>query len=183
MIATDVASPFLAPFKLSLLASFFLAMPFTLFQIWRFIAPGLYRSERRLSLPLLCSSIVLFYAGVSFVYFVVFPLMFGFFTSAGPEGVAIMTDISRYLDFIMKMFLAFGLVFQIPIVIVVLVATEISEVDSLKAKRPYIIVACFTLGMLLTPPDIISQTLLALPMFALFELGLFCSVFLASKNH
>lgn len=182
MIATDVASPFLTPFKLSFLASFFLAMPIILFQIWRFIAPGLYRTERRLSLPLLCSSIVLFYAGVGFVYFVVFPLMFGFFTSAGPEGVAVMTDISRYLDFVIKMFFAFGVVFQLPVAIIVLVATGITEVESLKNKRPFIIVGCFTLGMLLTPPDVISQTLLALPMYLLFELGLFCSRFLSSPH-
>jgi len=182
MIATDVASPFLTPFKLSFLASFFLAMPIILFQIWRFIAPALYRSEKRLALPLLFSSLALFYSGVAFVYYLVFPLIFGFFTSVGPEGVAVMTDIGRYLDFVIKMFFAFGLVFQMPIVIIVFVVTEMTTIESLKNKRPYIVIGCFTLGMLLTPPDVISQTLLALPMYLLFELGLFCSGFLISTN-
>lgn len=182
MIATDVASPFLTPFKLTLLASFFVAMPFILFQLWRFVAPALYRSERYLAIPVLCSSLVLFYSGIAFVYFVVFPLVFSFFTSASPEGVAVMTDIGSYLDFVIKMFFAFGIVFQIPILIVVLVSTGASSVESLKAKRPYIVIACFTLGMLLTPPDVISQTLLALPMWLLFELGLICSSFLSSSD-
>ena len=175
MIATDVASPFLTPFKLTLMASIFLAMPYVLFQLWRFVSPALYKKEKRLAVPLLVSSVVLFYTGIAFVYLVVFPLVFGFFTSAGPEGVAVMTDISRYLDFVLKMFFAFGVVFEIPIVIVMLVAVGVTDTKSLSVKRPYIVVGCFVVGMLLTPPDIISQTLLAVPMWLLFELGLVCS--------
>ena len=175
MIATDVASPFLTPFKLTLMASIFLAMPYVLFQLWRFVSPALYKKEKRLAVPLLVSSVVLFYTGIAFVYFIVFPLVFGFFTSAGPEGVAVMTDISRYLDFVLKLFFAFGMVFEIPIVIVMLVAVGVTDTKSLSVKRPYIVVGCFVVGMLLTPPDIISQTLLAVPMWLLFELGLVCS--------
>jgi sec-independent protein translocase protein TatC len=172
MIATEVASPFLAPFKLTLYLSIFAAMPFILHQGWSFIAPGLYRHEKKLAVPLLASSIVLFYAGAAFAYFVVFPLMFGFFTSIAPEGVSVMTDITSYLDFVLALFLAFGLAFELPIAIVLLVWAGITDVASLKQKRPYIIVGCFIIGMLLTPPDIISQTLLALPMWVLFEAGL-----------
>lgn len=172
MIATDVASPFLTPFKLAFVAAVFIAMPYILFQIWRFVAPALYSNEKRLALPLLFSSVVLFYAGIAFAYFVVFPLVFGFFTSTGPEGVAVMTDISRYLDFVIKLFFAFGLAFEIPIATVILVATGATTTASLSEKRPYIIVACFVIGMLLTPPDVISQTLLAVPMWILFEFGI-----------
>lgn len=175
MIATDVASPFLTPFKLAFVASVFIAMPYILFQIWRFVAPALYSNEKRLALPLLFSSVVLFYAGIAFAYFVVFPLVFGFFTSTGPEGVAVMTDISRYLDFVIKLFFAFGLAFEIPIATVILVATGATTTASLSEKRPYIIVACFVVGMLLTPPDVISQTLLAVPMWILFEFGILFS--------
>jgi len=172
MIATDVASPFFAPFKLTLMVSIFISMPFVLYQIWRFIAPALYDKEKKLAFPLLFSSIVLFYSGIAFAYFVVFPLIFGFFTSTGPEGVTIMTDISRYLDFVLKLFFAFGIVFEIPIAIIILVSSGITNVESLSQKRPYLIVACFVVGMLLTPPDVISQTLLAVPMWMLFEVGL-----------
>jgi sec-independent protein translocase protein TatC len=181
MIATDVTSPFFTPFKLTLMAAIFLAMPYVLFQIWRFVAPALYKKEKRLAVPLLVSSVVLFYTGIVFVYFVVFPLVFGFFTRAGPESVAVMTDISRYLDFVLKLFFAFGLVFEIPIVIVMLIATDLTDSNSLSEKRPYIVVGCFVVGMLLTPPDIISQTLLAVPMYLLFELGIVCSK-LIEKN-
>jgi len=172
MIATDVASPFFAPFKLTLMVSIFISMPFVLYQIWRFIAPALYDKEKKLAFPLLFSSIVLFYAGIAFAYFVVFPLIFGFFTGAGPEGVTIMTDISSYLDFVLKLFFAFGIVFEIPIAIIILVSSGVTSVESLSQKRPYLVVACFVVGMLLTPPDVISQTLLALPMWMLFEVGL-----------
>lgn len=175
MIATDVASPFLTPFKLTFMASVFIAMPFILFQIWRFIAPALYENEKRLATPLLLSSIVLFYLGMAFAYFVVFPLVFGFFTSAGPEGVQVMTDISRYLDFVLKLFFAFGLAFEIPIATVILVATGATTTASLTEKRPYIVVGCFVIGMLITPPDVISQTLLAVPMWLLFEVGVIFS--------
>jgi len=171
MIATDVASPFFTPFKLTLMTSVFVTMPYILFQIWGFIAPALYEKEKRLAFPLLFSSIILFYLGMAFAYFVVFPLVFGFFTSAGPEGVTVMTDISRYLDFVLKLFFAFGMAFEIPIVTIVLVAAGITDTKSLSEKRPYLVVGCFVIGMLLTPPDVISQTLLAVPMWLLFEVG------------
>ena len=172
MIATDVASPFLAPFKLTLVLSLFIAIPYILHQIWAFISPGLYRHEKRLAVPLLVASVVLFYSGMAFAYFVVFPLVFGFFTSIGPDSVAVMTDINSYLNFILKLFFAFGLAFEIPVATVLLIWSGVSDVDSLAKKRPYIIVGCFVLGMLLTPPDVISQTLLAAPMWLLFEVGI-----------
>lgn len=182
MIATDVTSPFFAPFKLTLVASIFAAMPFILHQIWGFIAPGLYKHEKRLAVPLLASSIVLFYSGIAFAYFVVFPLIFGFFTSVGPENVAVMTDISSYLNFVLKLFFAFGVVFEIPIATLLLVWSGMTDVQSLRSKRAYVIVGCFVLGMLLTPPDVISQTLLALPMWLLFELGIVLSIILRKKQ-
>lgn len=175
MIAIEVASPFLTPFKLVLVVSIFLAMPVIIYQLWAFVAPGLYRHERRLAGPLLISSILLFYAGAAFAYFVVFPLVFGFFTSVAPEGVSVMTDISKYLDFVIKLFFAFGVAFEVPIATFILVAIGITTPESLSKKRPYIIVGAFVVGMLLTPPDVISQTLLALPMWFLFELGLLFS--------
>ena len=173
MIATEVASPFLTPFKLTLVLAIFAAIPVILYQIWAFVAPGLYRNEKRIAFPLLESSVVLFYLGAAFAYFVVFPLVFGFFTSVGPGDVAIMTDINRYLDFVLKLFFAFGLAFEIPIAAVILIWTGVTTADALANKRPYIIVGCFVLGMLLTPPDVISQSLLAIPMWILFELGVF----------
>jgi len=182
MIATDVTSPFFAPFKLTLVLSVFLAMPYILFQIWSFIAPGLYRNEKRLVAPLMFGSTLLFYSGIAFAYYVVFPLAFAFFTSVAPEGVTIATDISSYLDFVLKLFFAFGAAFEIPIAIILLCWTGITTPAALKAKRPYIVVGAFTLGMLLTPPDIISQTMLALPMLLLFELGLiFASAYKKSE--
>ena len=173
MIATEVASPFLAPFKLALFAAFFISVPYVFFQAWAFVAPGLYLNERRLALPLLVSSTLLFYCGIAFCYFVVFPLVFGFFTATAPEGIAIMTDISRYLDFVLKLFFAFGLAFEVPVATYLLVRTGISTVESLGEKRPYIIVGSFCVGMLLTPPDVVSQILLAVPVWLLYELGLF----------
>ena len=172
MIATEVASPFLTPFKLTLVVAVILSMPVILYQMWAFVAPGLYRQEKRLMLPLLISSIVLFYAGMAFAYFVVFPLVFGFFTSVGPENVAVMTDISRYLDFVLKLFFAFGIAFEIPIATVIFISLGMISPRTLASKRPYVLVGCFVLGMVLTPPDVISQTLLAVPMWMLFELGL-----------
>ncbi|GAA3929556.1 twin-arginine translocase subunit TatC [Litoribacillus peritrichatus] len=172
MIATDVASPFLTPFKLTLMTSIFLSVPFILHQIWSFIAPGLYKHEKKFAIPLLVSSVLLFYSGMAFAFYVVFPIIFGFFTSVGPEGVAIMTDINRYLDFILKLFFAFGIAFEIPIATFLLIAAGISNVASISEKRPYVIIGCFTVGMLITPPDVISQTLLAVPMWLLFEVGL-----------
>jgi sec-independent protein translocase protein TatC len=173
MIATDVASPFLAPFKLTLVAAIFLAVPYVLYQVWSFIAPGMYRHEKRLAIPLLVSSIALFYAGAAFAYYVVFPLIFAFFTSVGPTDVTIMTDINSYLDFVLKLFFAFGLAFEIPIAVVISVWAGITTPDALVKKRPFIIVGCFVFAMLLTPPDVISQALLAVPMWALFEVGVF----------
>jgi len=175
MIATDVASPFFTPFKLTLVLSVFLAMPMVLYQFWGFIAPGLYNHEKKMVLPLMASSTALFYLGGIFAYFVVFPLVFGFFTSVAPDGVAIMTDISKYLDFVLKMFFAFGLAFEVPIATILIVWAGISTPEKLAEKRPYIVVAVFVFAMLLTPPDAISQTLLAIPMLLLFEAGLFFS--------
>lgn len=172
MIATDVTSPFFAPFKLTMVLSIFLAMPFILHQVWGFISPGLYKHERRIAVPLLVSSIVLFYSGIAFAYYVVFPLIFGFFTSVGPQNVEVMTDISSYLNFVLKLFFAFGVVFEIPIATLLLIWSGVSSVESLSGKRAYVIVGCFVIGMLLTPPDVISQSLLAVPMWMLFELGI-----------
>ena len=165
MIATEVASPFLTPFKLTLVAAVFLAIPYVLYQVWSFIAPGMYRHEKRLAIPLLVSSVLLFYAGAAFAYFVVFPLIFAFFTSVAPDGITIMTDINSYLDFVLKLFFAFGVAFEIPIAAVLMIWAGITTPEALAKKRPYIIVGCFIFGMLLTPPDIISQSLLAIPMW------------------
>ncbi len=175
MIATEVASPFLTPFKLTLVCAIFLAMPVVLYQAWGFVAPGLYKHEKRLVVPLLVTSSGLFYLGMAFAYYAVFPLVFAFLTSVAPEGVTVMTDISRYLDFVLKIFFAFGIAFEVPIATILLVWAGITTPDALIEKRPYIIVGAFVIGMLLTPPDIISQTLLALPMWVLFELGVYFS--------
>jgi sec-independent protein translocase protein TatC len=172
MIATDVTSPFLTPFKLALVLSVFAAMPFILYQIWAFVAPGLYQREKKIVVPLFLSSVALFYGGMAFAYHIVFPLIFTFFTSVSPEGVLVMTDIRSYLDFILKLFFAFGLSFEIPIAIVILSWMGLVNPTQLAKRRPYVFVICFVLGMLLTPPDIISQTLLAIPMWLLFELGI-----------
>ncbi|MFT7243026.1 MAG: sec-independent protein translocase protein TatC [Candidatus Azotimanducaceae bacterium] len=172
MIATEVASPFLTPFKLTLVLAIFISIPFILHQLWSFIAPGLYGNEKRIAMPLLISSVLLFYGGIAFAFYVVFPLVFGFFTSAAPEGVTVMTDINRYLDFVLKLFFAFGIAFEIPIATVLLVWTGATTVENLRKKRPYVIVGCFVAGMLLTPPDVISQMLLAIPMWILFEAGI-----------
>lgn len=177
MIATDVASPFFTPIKLTLMVSVFIAVPMILYQVWAFVAPGLYKHEKRLVIPLLVSSSLLFYCGVGFAYFIVFPLVFSFFTSISPVDVQIATDISSYLDFILSLFMAFGIAFEIPVAIILLVWTGAVDPEELSKKRPYIIVGAFIIGMLLTPPDIISQTLLAIPMCILFEIGLFFSRF------
>jgi sec-independent protein translocase protein TatC len=173
MIATEVASPFLTPFKLTLVVAIFIAIPYVLYQAWSFIAPGMYRHEKKLAIPLLLSSILLFYAGAAFAYYVVFPLIFAFFTSVGPDDITIMTDINRYLEFVLKLFFAFGIAFEIPIAAVIMIWAGITTPEALARKRPYIIVGCFVFGMLLTPPDVISQSLLAIPMWILFEFGVF----------
>lgn len=172
MIATGVASPFLTPFKLTAWTALFLSIPIILYQVWSFIAPGLYKHEKRIALPLLVSSIFLFYAGMAFAYFLVFPLIFHFFASATPQGVAMMTDINEYLDFVLTLFFAFGVTFEIPVATFLLIWVGIVDVDTLKRSRPYVIVGCFIVGMVLTPPDVFSQTLLAVPMWMLFEVGL-----------
>ncbi|SET42005.1 twin-arginine translocase subunit TatC [Thalassotalea agarivorans] len=182
MIATDVASPFFTQIKLAIVAAIFLAIPYILYQVWAFIAPGLYQNEKKLIAPLMFGSSLLFYFGVAFAYYVVFPLAFNFFTNAAPEGVAIATDISNYLDFVLKLFFAFGFAFEIPIIIILMVWTGATTVESLKIKRPYIIVTAFVVGMLLTPPDPISQTMLAVPMLLLFELGLLIAGLYQAKD-
>lgn len=171
MIATDVASPFLAPFKLTLVVAFFIAIPYLLYHVWGFIAPALYRNEKKLIAPLLFSSSLLFYAGMAFAYFVLFPVAFAFLTSFAPEGVVVSTDISSYLSFVLTIFFAFGIAFEIPIAIILLCWTGVTTPQNLRQKRAYVIVGAFVVGMLLTPPDVISQVLLAIPMWILFEVG------------
>lgn len=173
MIVTDITATFLTPFKLTFFVAIFLAMPFLLYQIWAFIAPALYRSEKALALPIFISSILLFYAGVSFAYFVVFPLIFEFFTSVAPTSVTVMPDITNHLNLVIKLFFAFGLAFEIPVATVILIVSGVISPNGLAQKRPYVIVGCFVFGMLLTPPDVFSQAMLAIPMWLLFETGVF----------
>ncbi|AAU37109.1 MULTISPECIES: twin-arginine translocase subunit TatC [Basfia] len=182
MIATNVAAPFFTPIKLTGIAAVFLSVPYILYQVWAFVAPALYQHEKRLIYPLLFSSTVLFYTGVAFAYYVVFPIVFGFLTKTAPDGVAIATDISSYLDFVLTLFLAFGICFEVPVAIILLCWTGVTTPEDLKEKRPYIIVAAFIIGMLLTPPDIFSQTLLAVPMCLLFEIGLLFARFYRPKE-
>jgi len=172
LIATGVMSPFTTPFKLSLFAAVFVAMPYILYQLWAFVAPGLYRNEKRFAVPLLLSSIVLFYIGVVFAYFFVFPVMFQFFASTTPHGVAMMTDISAYLDFVLKMFLAFGAAFEVPVAVVLLVLTGVVKLEKLKQHRGYVLLGIFVVAAFLTPPDAVSQSIMAIPMYALYEGGL-----------
>jgi len=183
MIATSVTSPFLVPFKLVLLVAVLLAVPYLLHQLWAFVAPGLYSHEKRLAAPLLISSVLLFYCGIAFAYFVVFPLLFRFFIAVAPEGVAVMTDIGQYLDFIIAIFFAFGIAFEVPVATFLLILAGATTADAMAKKRPYIIVGVFVIGMMLTPPDVISQSLLAIPMWALFEIGLIMSrIFIKPKE-
>ena len=172
MIATEVASPFLTPLKLTFFVSLLLSMPFLLNQIWKFIAPGMYENEKSLSFLVILSSLILFYLGILFTYFLVLPLVFGFFTGAAPQGILIMTDISRYLDFVLSLMFAFSIAFEIPILIFLLIWSGITTSEKLRNARPYVIISCFIVGMLVTPPDVISQSLLAIPAWALFEIGL-----------
>ncbi len=172
MIAIGVASPLLTPFKLTFFVALFIAMPIVLYQVWAFIAPGLYKKEQRFAIPLLASSIVLFYLGIAFAYYVVFPLMFGFFTAVAPEGVEVQTDIASFLDFITTIVFAFGIAFEVPIATVLIVWTGFTTPKKLGKARPYVFLGAFVLGMFLTPPDVISQTLLAVPVYLLFELGI-----------
>ena len=172
MIATEVASPFLAPLKLTFFASLLISMPFFLNQIWKFIAPGMYKNEKSLSFLVMLSSLFLFYAGILFTYLLVLPLVFNFFTGVAPDGILIMTDISRYLDFVLSMMFAFSFAFEIPIFIFLLIWAGVTDSNSLRNKRPYVVIGCFAVGMLVTPPDVISQSLLAIPAWLLFELGI-----------
>ncbi len=182
MISTKPIDPFLIPFKLTLQMAVFLAIPFILHQFWAFVAPGLYKHEKRLVMPLLVSSTLLFYLGVCFAYFIVFPLVFAFLTSTAPEGIEMATDMGSYLDFVMTLFFAFGIAFEVPIATIILVWMGVTTPESLRSKRPYMIVGAFVVGMFLTPPDIISQTLLALPMWVLFEIGIFFSANFVRKR-
>ena len=182
MIATAVASPLLTPFKLTFFAALFLVMPVVLFQVWNFIAPGLYKNEKRFAIPLLATSIILFYLGIAFAYFVVFPLIFGFFTSIAPEGVEVQTDISQFLDFITTIVFAFGIAFEVPVATVLIVWAGLTNIEKLAKARPYVFLMAFIAGMFLTPPDVISQSLLAVPVYLLYELGIIMSKVFVSKK-
>lgn len=172
LIATSVMSPFTTPFKLSLFVAAFLAMPVVLYQLWAFVAPGLYRHEKRFAVPLLVSAILLFYVGVVFAYFFVFPVMFQFFAASTPHGVTMMTDINAYLDFVITMFLAFGAAFEVPVAVVLLVLTGVVRLETLRDSRRYVLIGCFVVAALLTPPDVVSQSIMAVPMYLLYEGGL-----------
>ena len=182
MIATEVASPLLTPFKLTFFVALFVAMPVVLYQAWAFVAPGLYKKEKHFAFPLLATSIILFYLGIAFAYYVVFPLMFGFFTSIAPEGVEVMTDISHFLSFITLIVLAFGIAFEVPVATVLLVWTGLTNVEKLSKARPYVFLSAFIVGMFLTPPDVISQTLLAVPVYLLYECGIVMSRIFSKKS-
>jgi len=182
LIATSVVAPFMAPLKLSLIGALFIAMPFVLYQIWAFVAPGLYRHERRFAMPLFLSSVALFYVGVAFAYYVVFPLMFAFLTSTTPDGVQMMTDISSYLDFVLLLFFAFGVAFEVPVAVVLLAATGLVKVESLKKHRGYVLLGIFILAAILTPPDAVSQSFMAIPMYVLYELGILFAQYLVRQR-
>lgn len=172
MIAIDVITPFFVPLKVAMMAAFLIALPYILYQAWLFVAPGMHKHEKRLMLPLVMASVVLFFFGMAFAYFVVFPVVFGFFSGAAPQGVAVMTDIDKYLSFVMGMFLAFGTTFEVPVAVVVLVKMDMVSIAKLKEIRPYVIVGAFILGALLTPPDVVSQFMLAIPLWLLYEVGI-----------
>ncbi len=182
MIATEVASPLITPFKLTFFVALFIAMPVVLYQIWAFVAPGLYKKEKHFAVPLLASSIVLFYLGVAFAYYLVFPLIFKFFTGIAPDGVEVQTDISKFLDFITTIIFAFGLAFEVPIATVLVVWTGLTTPKKLSGARPYVFLGAFVVGMFLTPPDLISQTLLAVPVYLLFELGILMAKIFTSRK-
>ena len=182
IIATSVVAPFMTPFKLSLVAALFVAMPYVLYQAWAFVAPGLYRHEKRFALPMLVSSVLLFYIGVAFAYFVVFPLMFAFLTSTTPTGVKMMTDMSSYIDFVLLLFLAFGVAFQVPVATVLLVSTGLVRIETLKKQRGYVLLGIFIIAAILTPPDALSQCFMAVPMYALYEIGIIGARLLTSDR-
>lgn len=172
MIATEVTTPFFVPIKVTMMAAFLLAMPWVFYQAWAFVAPGLYQHERRIGVPLVIASVILFLLGMSFAYFLVFPIVFGFIVGVAPEGVAVMTDIGKYLDFVMTLFMAFGITFEVPVAVVLLVKMGMVSVEKLREIRPYVIVGAFVIGAIFTPPDVISQFMLAVPMWFLYELGI-----------
>ncbi|MDD2721320.1 MAG: twin-arginine translocase subunit TatC [Gallionella sp.] len=182
MIATDVTTPFFVPLKVAMMAAFLIALPYILYQIWRFVAPGLYSHERRMVLPLIAASTVLFLCGMSFAYFVVFPVVFGFITATAPVGVAVMTDIDKYLSFVLSMFVAFGVTFQVPVVVVVLIRMGIVSVEKFKEIRPYVVVGAFVVGAIFTPPDVVSQIMLALPLWLLYEAGIIVGGWLGKRK-
>lgn len=182
MIATSLVSPFMAPFKLALFVALFAAMPYVLYQAWAFVAPGLYKREKRFAVPLVVSSILLFYAGVAFAYFVVFPLMFAFLTTTAPTGVQVMTDISNYLDFVLLLFFAFGIAFEVPVATVLLAATGLVRLETMTKNRGYVILGIFVIAAFLTPPDALSQTFMAVPMYLLYEIGIFLSRILLKEK-
>ncbi len=172
MIATDVTTPFFVPLKVAMMTAFLIALPYMLYQVWRFVAPGLYAQEKRLVLPLVIASTLLFYSGMAFAYFAVFPVVFGFITAAAPQGVAVMTDIDKYLSFVIGMFMAFGIAFQVPVAVVLLVRIGFVTVQKLREIRSYVIVAAFVIGAIFTPPDVVSQFMLAIPLWLLYEAGI-----------
>ncbi len=182
MIATDVTTPFFVPLKVALMAAFLIALPVILYQLWRFVAPGLYAHEKRLVVPLIVASTVLFFCGMSFAYFVVFPIVFGFITASAPVGVAVMTDIDKYLSFVLTMFMAFGVTFQVPVAVVLLVRMGVVSVAKLREIRPYIVVASFVVGAIFTPPDVVSQLMLAVPLWLLYEAGIVVASWIAVKS-
>jgi sec-independent protein translocase protein TatC len=178
MIATDVTTPFFVPMKVAMMTAFLIALPYVLYQIWSYIAPGLYKHEKRLALPLIASSVLLFFVGMAFAYFLVFPVVFGFINKAAPAGVAVMTDINKYLDFVMTLFIAFGVTFEVPVVVIVLVQMGLVSVAKLKEIRPYVVVGAFVIGAIFTPPDVVSQIMLAVPLWLLYELGILFARFI-----
>jgi sec-independent protein translocase protein TatC len=182
LIATSVVAPFMTPLKLALIAAIFVAMPYVLYQVWGFVAPGLYRREKRFALPLFASSVVLFYTGVAFAYFIVFPLMFAFLTTTTPAGVRMMTDMSSYLDFTLLLFFAFGIAFEVPIAVVLLASTGLVKVETLKKNRGYVLLGIFVVAAFLTPPDAISQSFMAVPMYILYELGILFAQYLTRSR-
>jgi sec-independent protein translocase protein TatC len=181
MIATDVTTPFFVPLKVALMAAFLIALPYILYQVWRFVAPGLYEHEKRLVWPLIIASTILFFCGMTFAYFVVFPIVFGFITASAPLGVAVMTDIDKYLSFVLTMFMAFGMTFQVPVAVVLMVRMGFVTVAKLREVRPYVVVGAFVVGAIFTPPDVVSQSMLALPLWLLYETGILVAVWVGKK--
>lgn len=182
MIATDVTTPFFVPLKVAMMAAFLIALPYILYQIWRFVAPGLYEHEKRLVWPLIVASTLLFFCGMAFAYFVVFPVVFGFITAAAPQGVAVMTDIDKYLSFVLSMFVAFGVTFQVPVAVVLLVRMGFVTVEKLREIRPYVVVGAFVVGAIFTPPDVVSQFMLAMPLWLLYEAGIVVAGWLGKRT-